>query len=216
MSSTSVQLAGRHGGWRCLREAGFAAAQIDEILLRYDEPHRVYHDRRHLRRMLDDARRLSLTLSAAQLLAILFHDAVHVPGAAHGANEALSAQMLRVYGGGLEPATVEVAASIVIDTAQHLPSSEPAAPVLDLDLLPLAAPGRSFDALSRSVFAELRPLSSAVDDAEAWRLFVRQRRRFFERLLARDRIYSTGAIAERYEAAARANLRAAVAAQRTG
>lgn len=215
MNGSNGVLTSRHPGWRLLAAAGFSAARIDAVLGFYDEPHRVYHDRRHLRRMLDDAARHSIILSPAQALAVLFHDAVHVPGVAHGANEALSAQLLRIYSQDLEEATVRLASSIVIDTAQHEPSSAAAATVLDLDLLRLSAPVDEFNRSSHDVFAEMRPLFQAAEDC-AWRLFTARQALFFERLLARPRIYSSPLIFDRCEAAARANLHAAIERQRTG
>jgi predicted metal-dependent HD superfamily phosphohydrolase len=203
-------LNGGHVGWRPLIAAGLPATRIDDVLSLYDGPQRVYHDRRHLRRMLCAAGRMSLRLSAAQALAVLFHDAVYVPGARHGANEALSAQLLRVYAQGMAPSIVDEAAAIVSDTAQHLPSLPSAALVIDLDLLRLAGTSEQFDRDSRDVFAEMRPLFSADDEAEAWRQFAARRRSFFVRLLARPRIYTTPPIFDRCEAAARANLRAAI------
>lgn len=184
------------------------------MLTFYDEQHRLYHDRRHLLQMLDDAERLSIDLSPAQTLALLFHDAIYVPSAAGGANEALSAQLLRLYARDVGAVLVEQAAAIVIDTARHEASTAAAAAVLDLDLLRLAAPPEEFARQSRQLFDELHPLSAAFDET-AWHVYLARRARFFERLLARPRIYVTPRVFGRFEAAARANLRAATG-QRIG
>ncbi len=208
-------LDGSHPGWHSLVAAGFAAERIDAVLFSHREPHRVYHDQRHLAQILDDAAHLLIELSPAQALAVLFHDAVYVPGAMSGANEALSAQLLRVYAQGIDAAIVRQAASIVIDTAQHLPTSEAAAAVLDLDLLRLAAAADEFEQYSRELFFELHPLTPAID-GERWRSFTARRALAFERLLARPRIYSTPQCLLRFESAARANLRAAIEHQPSG
>jgi predicted metal-dependent HD superfamily phosphohydrolase len=190
--------------------AGFAPARIDDVLARYDESQRAYHSRRHIRQMLVDADRFSISLSSAQALAVLFHDAIYVPGASQGANEALSAQLLRVCASDIAAEVVDEAAAIVIDTAQHLPRTPSAALVIDLDLLRLSASAAQFQRHTRAVFAEVRPLYRTADDDVAWRQFAERRSHFFRRLLARPSIYSTPIIRARCEDAARANLQAAV------
>ncbi len=203
---------GTHPALASLRRAGFPAPRIDQVLAFYDEPHRRYHDREHIGEMLDTALGLGAILTPAQGLALLFHDAVYVPGAARGANEAMSAQLLRVYAHGLALDCIERAARIVTDTAEHEPSSFEAEFVLDLDLLRLAAPPMQFERFSRAVLAEQRALIRLDDDEAAYRYFCRVRRPFFERLLARDAIFRHPLSHKAFEAAARANLNAALAA----
>ncbi len=203
--------AGTHPALAGLRRAGFSAQRIEQVLAFYDEPHRRYHDREHIGEMLDAALGLGATLTCAQALALLFHDAVYVPGAARGANEALSAQLLRVYANGLTLDCIERAEQIVLDTAEHLPRSPEAELVLDLDLLRLAAPPAQFERYLRAVVAEQRALIRLEDDEAAYAYFCRLRRPFYRRLLARGAIYRSEACRGAFEAPARANLQAALA-----
>lgn len=189
-----------------LRAAGMSEERLAQVLGFYDEPHRHYHNRVHLREMFDTAAYLGCSLSAVQALAVLFHDAIYVPGAARGSNETMSAQLLRVYGRGLPVAVVEQACAIVLDTAEHLPRSEAARLVLDLDLVRLAAEPRDFERFSREVFAEQRPLVMIDDDAAAWQFFQQRRVAFFERLLERPEIFHTPLFRARFETAARRNM----------
>jgi predicted metal-dependent HD superfamily phosphohydrolase len=175
----------RHPALAPLLAAGFPPARIDQALAFYDEPHRAYHNREHLREMLD---------------------------AAVGSNELLSAQLMRVYSAGLERAVVDCAYGIVLDTAEHIARSAAAEWVLDLDLMRLAAAPADFDRYSRQVFAEQRPLIAIADDAEALAFFTARRIPFFQQLLSRAWIYCTPAARARFEAAARENLRRAIAA----
>lgn len=204
----------RHPVLAPLLHAGYPAARIDQVLAFYDEPHRRYHDRRHLREMLDTARDMDCAMSPAQALALLFHDAVYVPGAARGVNEAMSAQLLRVYGAGVAPETLDLAYRIVIDTADHLARTEPSRLVLDLDLMRLAVDDASFDRYSRQVFDEQRPLVMIGDDDLAWAFFQRRRIAFFERLLERPEIFCLPAFRMKYESVTRENLRRAIEAAR--
>jgi len=205
---------GTHPALASLRRAGFAAQRIDQVLAIYDEPHRRYHDREHIGEMLDAALGLGVALTPAQSLALLFHDAVYVPGAARGSNEAMSAQLLRVYAHGLPLDCIERAVAIVLDSAAHVAHSVEAQIVLDLDLLRLAAPPPEFDRYSRAILAEQRALIRLEDEDAAWRYFCRLRRPFFERLLERDAIFMHPLARRSFERAARQNLRAALIAPR--
>ena len=198
-----------HAALEPLIVAGFGPERIAQVLRFYDEPHRCYHDRRHLREMLDEAVILGLPLAPAEALALLFHDAIYVPGAARGSNEMMSAQLLRVYCAELPQQIVDVACRIVGDTAEHVPTDHASEYVLDLDLMRLAAPPAVFDEYSRQVFAEQRPLIMIRDDEEAWHYFEQRRVAFVRLLLERDEIFNLPVFRARYGAAARANLRRA-------
>lgn len=195
-----------HAALASLRSEGMPAGAIAQVLSFYDEPHRAYHARAHVREMLDQSVALGLALTAAQALAVLFHDAVYVPGAPRGSNEAMSAQLMRVYTGGLERSVVETAFQIVIDTSDHVARQSASELVLDLDLMRLAAPRETFMRMSRDVFAEHRALFETDDDESAWAVFAERRVTFFERLLARPHIFYLPMMRDRFEATARANL----------
>lgn len=199
-----------HPALAALRAAGMPAERIAQVLAFYDEPHRVYHTRLHVREMLDQAIALGLTLTAAQAMAVLFHDAIYVPGAPRGANEAMSAQLLRVYAASVDGPVVEMAYQMVIDTSDHVARHPESAAVLDLDLLRLAAPRAAFMRMSREVFDEVRPLLVADDDDAAWDQFVQRRVAFFQKLLERDYIFCLPMMRERFEATARSNIRESI------
>jgi predicted metal-dependent HD superfamily phosphohydrolase len=203
---------GAHMALASLRRAGFSAQQLDQVLAMYDEPHRRYHDREHIGEMLDAALGLGVVLTPAQALALVFHDAVYVPGAARGSNEAMSAQLLRVYADGLPVDCIERAVAIVLDSARHVAHSVEAQIVLDLDLMRLAAPLPAFDRYSRAVLAEQRALIRLEDEDAAWRYFCRMRRPFFARLLEREAIFMHPLARKSFESAARENLRIAISA----
>ena len=204
-----------HPALAALNRSGFPAARIEQVLALYDESHRAYHDREHIGEMLDAALALELPLSVAQVLAVLFHDAVCVPGAAPGSNEAMSAQLLRVHAAGVPAACVERACSIVLDTVAHVASQRESEVVIDLDLMRLGAERTDFERFSLAVFAEQRALIPFADDALAWACFAGRRVPFFERLLARDSIFHRPVMRARFEQIARSNLRAALGAATT-
>jgi len=209
-SASGPVLEPHHPALQPLLATGYPAARVEQALAFYDEPHRRYHNRVHLREMLDTAQQMGCALAPAQSLALLFHDAVYVPGAARGVNEAMSAQLLRVYGDGMPVAVVDAAYRIIIDTADHVARSEAARLVLDLDLMRLAAGDAEFDRYSREVFAEQRPLVLIDDEEAAWSFFQRRRVGFFERLLERPEIFCLPAFRGRFEEVTRRNLRRAI------
>ena len=78
-----------HPGLKPALEAGLQPRAAEQLLRFYDEPHRYYHNRVHIREMFDAALKHELKLSAAQTFAVLAHDAVYVPGAQRGASRSM-------------------------------------------------------------------------------------------------------------------------------
>jgi len=146
-------------------------------------------------------------------LAVLYHDAVYEPGRAD--NEARSALLARAHiarwlpGAGID---VERVAQLVELTARHgqLQPDEvdrDAALFLDCDMAILGASPSRFDAYDHGIAAEYRGRMPAV-------LYRLNRRRFLKALLGRERIFLSDFFHARLDAAARANLRRALATKR--
>ena len=137
------------------------------VAARYDEPHRRYHDRRHLDRVVADVERLLPTVEVpdadAVRLAALFHDAVYDPRSDTNEEDsaALAAELLK----DLEPpGRVAHVRRLVLATARHSPAYADEGVLLDADLAVLAAPRRQYAAYAAAVRQEF----AHVDD-EAWR-----------------------------------------------
>jgi predicted metal-dependent HD superfamily phosphohydrolase len=207
---TASALNAQHRGFEPAVSAGMSPLAIDQLLAFYDEPHRSYHTRLHVQEMLDASLAADGRLSVAQLLAVLAHDAVYVPGAPRGSNETLSAQLLKVYARGVAAAIVDAAAAIIHDTIDHQPRHAESPAVLDLDLMRLGAEPAAFERFSREVFFEQRPLIMLDDDDAAWRWFDQRRAQFFETMLARPQIYRQPHMRATYEERCRQNLTAIV------
>ena len=203
----------RHLPEAWLRAAAAVGARSDvaqagaELLGRYAEPHRRYHDLAHLDDVLrhvdalaEDARDVHVVRMAAW-----FHDAVYDPTAADNEERsALLAQTtlseLRVEDG----ITAEVA-RLVRGTADHAP--EPgdldAEVLCDADLAILASGPERYQVYVDAIRAEYEH----VDD----HAFASGRADVLRRLLARDPMFSTPTGRDRWEAAARANVTAELA-----
>ncbi len=167
-----------------------------ELTRRYCEPHRGYHDIRHIAQMLTWGREVEL--DDAQVWAVWFHDAIYDPRSKR--NEEDSADLARqmLADAGQPSAVIDTVAQIVLDTKSHKPTIPASAKVLDLDLGSLALPWSDFTANSDAIRREY----AHVADAD----FNAGRQAFLTTLLQRPRLYYTP-WGEAREATARANVK---------
>lgn len=195
--------------------AGLDAPARTDVLARMGERTRHYHTSGHLAQLWRRHRHHSqaagfATVVCDRLIAccIAYHDAVYVAGATD--NEALSAALwCRQAPAALPPGDVAWVAATILCTADHL-APPPATDVhqglrewmLDLDLSPLAETPQRF---ARNM-ARLRA-EGAVGTMSA--LGVAQRA-FLKRMAAAPRIFRTPVLHDALEAAARANIAAAL------
>ncbi|RKW69438.1 DUF4031 domain-containing protein [Galactobacter caseinivorans] len=211
----------RHDAWlrRRFDELLPGRSEVREPLLaRWSEPHRHYHDRRHLSEVLrsldwlaaqelDQASHASTrdTVLVAQL-AGWWHDAVY-QGVA-GQDEQESAALARRdlaepdadrAAGAPSAAVVQRVSDAILMTVEHLPGGDPAQTLLnDADLRVLARPEASYD----RYVAQVRRDYAHVEDAD----FARGRAQVLRSLLGGERLYVTQAGHQAWEATARANL----------
>ena len=178
---------------------------LEQVAARYDEPHRRYHDRRHLEQVLNRVERLLAAVAVpdpeAVRLAALFHDAVYDPRSKR--NEADSALLAGQVLAGLEPpGRIAAVQRLVLATADHQASAPDEAVLLDADLAILASSRPAYVAYVRAVRQEFGHLPDP-----AWRL---GRTEAIGTLLALPRLFSTPAMQDE-ELPARANLAAELA-----
>lgn len=191
------------------------AAQRAAIESAYAAPPRAYHGFAHVQAVLRHYDEVAAGPGWARpvevYLAILYHDAVYEAGRQD--NEARSAD-LAVAGIGrwLPEAGVDRArvADLILLTARHgrlAPADlgaggdgDDARHFLDCDMAILGAAPAAFDAYDRGIAAEYR------GRVPGW-LFRRNRRRFLEGLLAKERIFLSDFFHARLDARARENLR---------
>lgn len=174
---------------------------FDRLCARYAEPHRGYHDLRHIAACLElAAETRALQRAPAQVeLALWYHDAVYDPR--RGDNEERSAELARdeLRAQGLPEAPVEAVHALVLATKHPSHPEDPDARLLvDIDLSILGADPERFDAYEEGVRKEY-----------AWVpgfLFRRNRGKFLRELLAADRLFLTDPFHARFERRARDNL----------
>jgi predicted metal-dependent HD superfamily phosphohydrolase/outer membrane protein assembly factor BamB len=174
-----------------------------DLLGRYAEPHRAYHDQRHLTEMLDTIDELAgeATDPDSVRLAAWFHDAVYDPQAPAGQNEESSAQLaeaeLAAYG--LDASKIAEVVRLIRLTAGHSATDgDPNGAVLcDADLRILAADRDRYD----EYVAGVRREYAHVPDRD----FAHGRAEVLQRI-GGGRIYTTGRGKDAWERPARDNL----------
>lgn len=182
-----------------------AEALASDLLARWSETQRAYHDRRHLAETLTALDLLDEPLTDAEraqvVLALWFHDAVYDPADPTG-NEEASARLAEsaLPPLGVPGPDVAAVAALVRDTADHAveTTTGPRAVLHDVDLWILASPAERFDEYCAQVRAEY----AHVPDAD----FGVGRAAVLTPFLDRAAIYRTATARSRWEGAARANL----------
>ncbi len=135
------------------------------VVTAWSEPHRRYHDLRHLAAVLGLVGELGAAADdpAAVALAAWYHDVVYDPR--RGDNEQVSAERARAGLRGLVPAgRLEEVVRLVLLTAGHdaAPGDADGAVLCDADLAVLAAPPEAYAGYASAVRAEYGHLSDEV------------------------------------------------------
>ncbi|GAA3118798.1 putative metal-dependent HD superfamily phosphohydrolase [Kribbella aluminosa] len=175
----------------------------DDLLARYAEQHRHYHDRQHLTEVLATVDELAEYADDADTvrLAAWFHDAIYDPQADPGENEEVSAQLAE-----LELAAYGVAADRVAEigrlvrlTAKHDCAADDrnGAVLCDADLRILSLPKSRYDEYAAGIRQEYQHVAD--------RDFARGRMSFLQ-ALSETRLYVTPRGHEEWERPARENL----------
>ena len=178
---------------------GRLTSASDELVRRYAEPHRKYHNATHIDAVLRDVRLLSDVDDPVLVLAVCAHDVVYdaKPGSDERASAAWARTALAEAGIGEEHvAQVE---SLVLATITHSSEDPLAWILLDADLAILAAPVDVYSVYVAGVRAEY---SMYPDDL--WR---QGRAQVLKSLLDKENLYQTARARALWEADARANLR---------
>jgi len=176
----------------------------DELMDRWGEEHRAYHDKRHVAdvlRALDlltAAEHSDPTTARVARLAAWWHDAVYT--GAQGADEEASATLAEAALAPTEPHdVVQRVGAAIRATTEHASGTDPAqALLLDADLRVLARPEASYERYVAAVRREY----AHVSDPD----FARGRAQVLRGLLALPTLFATATGRAEWESRARANL----------
>lgn len=185
-----------------VQESESLADLYRELLARYREPQRSYHNEQHLDECFACFRdvRAEAEHPAEIELAIWFHDAIY--DSKRKDNEERSADWARreAIRFGVPRESAERIHSLILATEhQEAPVTQDAKILLDADLAILGAAPARFDQYEQQVREEYSWVPGFV--------FRRKRRELLSRLLGRKAIYATELLRARYEQLARDNLK---------
>jgi len=176
------------------------------LLERYSETHRHYHDLSHVNHCLDElktAEHLAVN-SMAVKMAIWFHDAVCDPSAKD--NEEKSAELAKTIlkKASLSAEFTKLAVNLILATKHSVPPTDPDEKLItDIDLSSLGAPNEIFDENGQQIRKEYGWVPEE--------LYRAGRSTFLKTLLNRPAIFSTQFFYDKYEAQARRNIARAIA-----
>ena len=191
--------------WQTLLAALSAESAIADrfftLFAAYSEPHRAYHNARHIHECLTEFDRVRAQVADSPVLeaALWFHDLIY--DAAISDNEARSAQWAEhiLTEGGVASAKIQHVRALVLVTQTHEPDNTPDADwMCDIDLAILGQDETRF----RAYEAAIRQEYVLISDAE----YRAGRAKVLGRFLGRQRIYLTQPFFDRYEDKARENL----------
>ena len=189
-------------------DRGRVSDEVTDLLDRWLEDHRSYHDAVHLAEVLAALDELheggDLPARDRHLAGLVawYHDAVYEPEASPGGNEEASARLAqeRLTALGLAPADSDLVARLVRESASHEMSADDAATRAfhDADLWILSAPTERFDAYCHQVRLEY----GLYGDED----YARGRTAALTPFAERDRLYLTDHAHARWTERARVNL----------
>jgi len=176
-----------------------------ELLSLYSEPHRHYHNLRHISDCLDEfefGRELAKEPLAVEL-AIWFHDAIYETRASDNEENSAELAKKRISEAGGDLQLCASVCALVMATKTHDALLHPDAPLMvDVDLSILGKPDDRFWEYEAQIRQEYEWVPEEI--------FAVKRAEILERFLMRNRIFSTEAFFDRYEEQSRRNVQASV------
>lgn len=174
---------------------------LSELLAMHNMKYRKYHRTWLIEWVLQQAQTLELELTKSQLLALIFHNVIYVPGV--GQNELICAQLFKKFAADftvkLSPAEEQHVVQILQDLGTKKVNTPESALMLDLLMLPLAATGVELCAWEELIWLENKHLM----DRDNARKDFDTRRLKYVLSLAKDKLFHQ---LTQYEPTARVNL----------
>ncbi len=187
--------------WQRIIAQGDPDKVYNDLVVRYSEPHRVYHTLEHIKYCLNEleqARHLAVNLNAVEW-ALWYHDAIYDTRAKD--NEDRSAKFaMKVAKDALLPDNFGQSAANLIMATKHsgTPTDSDAKLLVDIDLSILGQPEEKFDEYERQIREEYKWASENT--------FIAERSAVLRLFLGRQVIYSTRFFRDKYETRSRQNI----------
>lgn len=161
---------------------------LEELLTMHDMKYRKYHRSWLIEWILVQVQELKLELSKTQLLALIFHNVIYVPGV--GQNELICAQLFKKFAPDfpckLSPAEEQHVVQLLQDMGTRKNNTTESGLLLDLLMLPLAATGVELCAWEELIWLENKHLM----DRENARKDFDTRRLKYVLSLAKEKLFT--------------------------
>lgn len=191
--------------WQLVTSTSPAPDWWDELVYLYDDKTRAYHNSRHIADCLDQFDLVRERFQAPDLveIAIWVHDIIY--DSQRSDNEIQSVAWVRnkLVQSGVASTDLEVIEGLILAT-QHatVPTGRDAALLVDIDLSILGRPPEQFEMYNEAIRREYAWVSELA--------YCTGRMAVLQRFLDRPAIYCTDEFQQRFELAARKNLKQAV------
>ena len=173
-----------------------------DLIAKYSEVHRVYHDLAHVVAMLSELELVGEN-DFSIAFAIWFHDAIYDPK--KDDNEEQSAKLAKdvIKRLSLPDSLGEQVSDLVMATAHRaIPINYPAQILVDIDLMILGKSEKEFDVYENGIRKEYEWVPQSV--------FNSSRLKILQSFLDRPSIYSTELLRAKYESTAQRNLKRSI------
>lgn len=175
---------------------------FNSLVTLYSEPHRAYHNLKHIHNLLGWAENWGENINNFQTMgfAIWFHDAIYDPRRNDNEEQSANLAVARLKYLKVPDAQIATARQMILATKTHdLTDLDSEGKLfLDLDLSILGADASAYQAYSRAIRREYSFVAEP--------LYRNGRQRILQNFLARDFIYATAPVRETFELPARENI----------
>ena len=187
--------------WKSLSAKGSGCELMEQLLDAYQEPQRKYHTQQHLRECLGLMREhVDCAVEPAEVeMALWFHDAIYNIKASD--NEARSAEWAvseLKKAGVVQDRIDRIQAHIFATRHAALPQGQDQKLLVDIDLSILGAAPSRFEEYEQQVRQEYSYVPGFI--------FRRKRRQLLSEFLARNPIFTTLVLRQKFEGQARRNI----------
>jgi predicted metal-dependent HD superfamily phosphohydrolase len=171
---------------------------LDDLLTRYTEPHREYHNLAHVNTLLELLSPIPEQPVFDLELSIWFHDAVYDTTQQNNEEQSAALAEQKLSSLGIDEALIARVSQLILATKTHQATDPEMRRFLEADLSILGTPEKTYRAYAKAIRKEYGWIPDEV--------FQAGRARILQAFLARESIFQTEQFAG-LEARARANMR---------
>jgi predicted metal-dependent HD superfamily phosphohydrolase len=192
--------------WTELKAKGDPLPSFQLLGEHYSEPHRAYHNLRHIKECFEELDSVVNEAKdhAALALALWFHDVIYDPHRSDNEEQSAALMLKTCAEAGISERTLSSSHALILATKAHTGSGHPDIPlIVDIDLSILGKNPERFDEYENQIRQEYSWVPQQV--------FSAKRAEILQNFLRRPVIYATELFRQKYEEQARRNLSGSIA-----